>query len=344
MNPRSLDIVACGAVTPVGLTAAQSCAAIRAAISNFEDVLPLPPPAEPVVGARVPAHSRLRSTEHFWLLNLAARAIGECLDTADEANRTALLAVVPEDFRKHPAVTGLADVGSLREQIEEQLGVRFSPESKILRDGHAGALKALGLASELLGGGRADACIVGGVDSLLNETDIERLQSSSRLRGPNIAQGVVPGEAAAFLRVTSSQDPAHALARVLGVGVANEPDAVLGERYSQGRGLQSAVQDAISSAGVPEAQIAFRVSDMNGERYRAWESFLAECRSYRTRREAFPAWYPAASIGDVGAAAGAMSVVTAAVGMSRGYAPGHSAICEGASDEGLRAAIVLTRV
>jgi 3-oxoacyl-[acyl-carrier-protein] synthase-1 len=77
---------------------------------------------------------------------------------------------------------------------------------------------------------------------------------------------------------------------------------------------------------------------MNGERYHAWDSVLASIRFYRTHRERLSVWYPAASVGDLGAATGALLLVVAATGIARGYAPGPLVMCEASSDEGLRAA------
>jgi 3-oxoacyl-[acyl-carrier-protein] synthase-1 len=82
---------------------------------------------------------------------------------------------------------------------------------------------------------------------------------------------------------------------------------------------------------------------MNGERYYAWDSMLAFTQFYRTRREHLPVWYPAASVGDLGAAAGALNVIVAANAIARGFAPGPYVICESSSDEGLRAACVIAQ-
>jgi 3-oxoacyl-[acyl-carrier-protein] synthase-1 len=83
--------------------------------------------------------------------------------------------------------------------------------------------------------------------------------------------------------------------------------------------------------------VGFRVSDMNGERYRAWESLFLEARFYRSYRAHLPSWYFSHSVGDIGAASGALSIVLAATAFAQGYAPGRFAMCESSSDEGLRA-------
>lgn len=335
-----INIVQCGAVTSVGLNAPQTCAAIRSGISGFRNAYALHPPEDPIIGASVPARSRLKQTPMEWLVNLAARAIGECIQGFTSTERTALIISLPEEYRNHPAVTPDSSDHFVH-MLQNRLDVQFHGSPILLRDGHAGALRGLKLAKEALTTGQVDHCVVGGVDSLLNESDIERLRATYRIYRPDNPQALVPGEGSAFMLVSAGNRHRHNLARLLGIGVARETDTVLDARYSQGRGLQHALTLALQDAQVAESTISFRVSDMNGERYRAWESLLAEARFYRTPRCCLVSWYAATSVGDIGAATSALAVVTAVVGIAKGYAPGPYAMCEASSDEGLRAACLL---
>lgn len=338
----SILIIGTGAVTAVGLTAPQTCAAMRARISGFSDVIFLPPPSEPVIGAKVPAGRALKKNPSEWLVNLAARAIRECIERIPLNNgRCALLITLPESYRQHPAITGLAGKNFLR-AVEARLQTRFHQSSTTLEDGNAGVIKGIALARNLLASD-VDYCVVGGVDSLLNRGDIDRLNLASRLHDEKNPQGVIPGEAAGFILLSrnTGNSVASPLAQILGLGIGMEQDTVLGERYSTGVGLRKALEMVIKDSGCEERQVSFRVSDMNGERYRAWESLICSTRFYRTRRERLPVWYPACSIGDVGAAAGALTIIAAVVGIVRGYAPGPIGMCEASSDQGLRAACVL---
>jgi 3-oxoacyl-[acyl-carrier-protein] synthase I len=337
---QTLDIVMTGAVTSVGLDAAQTCAAIRAGLARFSAVRPLPPPEEPLLGAAVPARRHVKSSPTVWLANLAARALRECLRPGGErGGRVALLLVVPEPARRHPAFDTI-DPESFRASLGKYLGQDFHERSCTVPAGHAGTQQALALADQLFGARAIDECIIGGVDSLLNDRDLERLTAAHRLGSPS-GQVAVPGEAAAFVRLRPAAPKGVAIARILGSGLAQEIDAVDGERWSQGRGLEAALAAATNAAGVPEANLSLRISDMNGERYKAWETVLSEFRFYRTQRPALPTWYPAASVGDVGAASGALQLVIAATAMARGYAPGPLAMCETGSDAGLRGASVI---
>lgn len=342
----SMLVAGCGAVTSVGLSATQTCAALRAGVAGFESVMVLPPPALPVTVARVPAAQRLKRTPAQWLCNLAELALRDCLSGFSIHGRSvAVVLCVPDQHRRHPAFAG-ATGEQLLGALERRLQIRRHPLSRVLDDGHASALKGIALARQVLSSGEVDLCIVGGVDSQLNPDDVERLLAADRLHEARNPQGVIPGEGAVFLALCR-EGSAHGtlpLAEIRGIGFAMERATILGERFSTGVALREALEAAANDAHCNESTIAFRSSDANGERYRAWESMLCGTRFYRTPRQSLPNWIAATSVGDLGAAAGAMSIVAASIGISRGYAPGPYAMCEASSDNGLRAACVLAPV
>ena len=340
----ALFVAAVGAVTPVGLTAAQTAACVRARVSLFTERQLLPPPAEGVVSAVVPARTTVKRTPHRWLAQLAARAIGEALaGITVDPSRTALILCVPEAFRHHPAL--LSDASNLFSTIVRILGRGpFSRTSASLDCGHAAVFQGLQLAQGLLTDGEVDACVVGGVDSLVHSNDVDRLAANGWLHGPANPQGTIPGEGAAFLLVSTDANlgGGQPLARITGVGTAVESDHALTERLATGQGLRQAIEKALVAAQIAEPDVGLRVSDMNGERSRAWDTMIGSMRAYRSRRERFPVWYPAAATGDLGAAAGGLGLLVATLGIARGYAPASCAVCEGSSDEGLRGAAVVT--
>jgi 3-oxoacyl-[acyl-carrier-protein] synthase-1 len=335
-----LILIGMGAVTSVGLSALQSCAAIRAGLSAFSEVMLFPPPREPVLGARVPAREHLKSPPEQWLVSMATRAIRESIaDRHLDARTTALLVALPDAHRRHAAVRGGA--AAILRGIEDRLQATFHSSSMAIERGRAGAFEALFLARRLLEGEVVRACLVGGVDSLVNGADAQRLSTAGRLHDFDNPQGVIPGEGAAFLLLTGDSRTERAIVQLAGIGLDREVDTALGERYAVGQGFRRAWTAAVESAGCDEAQVSFRVSDMTGERYHAWDSILASNRFYRTPRTGLRVWYPAACTGDLGAAAGALSVVFAANAIAQGFAPGPTAMCEGSSDDGLRAGCVV---
>jgi 3-oxoacyl-[acyl-carrier-protein] synthase-1 len=135
---------------------------------------------------------------------------------------------------------------------------------------------------------------------------------------------VIPGEGATAILVVRQgvHHKGGVLARIHGTATALETDSVFGKRTSVGDGLIKALANAVKRATLAESDIGFRVSDMNGERYRGNESMYVGARFYRTIREHLSTWYPAMSVGDLGAAVGPLLVIVAAMAMGKGYAPG----------------------
>lgn len=342
---RPLYIAGAGAVTPAGLNAPQTVAAIRAGLSAFEEMILNEPLGATQIVARIPAHSRLRRTDGQWLVNMAARAVGEALRSGTRASETtAILLTPPESFRNHPAYGDIAPPDFLT-AVMSATGQKFHAASRAADGGAAASIGLLERASEMMEQQGVEQVLLGGVDSLVNDTDFARLGQAGRLKGEDNAQGLVPAEAAAFVRLTRAPEgKAHVHTAVHGVGMALEPDSVLSERYSQGRALLGALRDAVNGSGPSEPDIDFVISNGNGERYSGWEQLITRPRFYRTRREILPTAYPAMTIGDIGAAGGALALMLAADSFLKDYAPGPTAVCELASENGLRAAAVMARV
>jgi 3-oxoacyl-[acyl-carrier-protein] synthase-1 len=358
---HDLELLASGAVTAVGLTAAQTCAAIRAGIKRNAPIeAQILAHQEPRIGARVSADPRLRSDDTQWLLNLAARALRECEASpaplqpepgalGDKAP-AALLYLMPEQHRAHPL--GQLGDSELLVRLELLLDRRFGPSSRVLRSGAAGCVEALGLARELIDGGATTRCLIGGADSLLRRADLDALGRDNRLLGPTQSQGLVPAEGAAFMLIgraepnTTAGSPTQNI-RVRGLGIGYERNTVLGSESSVGEAFSSALTTAIADAGISESEIDFVSGNYNGERYDAWETSHANARSYRTRRERLPVMWPAASVGEIGVAGGVLAIVAAAAAITDEYAiaadgaAGTIASVQVRSDGELRGVVVL---
>lgn len=342
---RPLYVSGAGAVTAAGLNARQTLAAIRASLSAFEDAVLATPFGATQVVARIPARSRLRRTEGQWLVNIAARAVRETLLTGKiNSEATAILLTPPESFRNHPAYADIAPADFLA-AIIATTGQKFHASSRAADGGAAASIGLLERAAELMELQDVEQVLLGGVDSLINAVDLARLGQARRLKSEENAQGLIPGEGAAFIRLTRAPDgKAQIQVAIHGVGLAHETDSVLSERYSQGHALLEALRDAVKGSGPSEPDIDFVVSNGNGERYSGWEQMLTRPRFYRTRREILPTALPAMTVGDIGAASGALVLMLAADSFLKEYAPGATAACELASENGLRAAAVLTHV
>jgi 3-oxoacyl-[acyl-carrier-protein] synthase-1 len=340
MNPI-LSIEACGAVTPIGLTMAQTYTAIQAGVSNFSAVRWRLPTDEPSFGARVPAAASLQQDWCTWSTNLAVRAVRECADGRSIApGRTALLWCAPDAPRLEAT---FADMAQRRPcaRIEARLGLRFSPRSREFAGGPAALADALLCAQDLLAAGEVEWALVGGSDSLVSHDEIERLHARNRIHSGAQPHGLFPAEGACCLLVTSPAREHHPLARVLGCARASEQHTLLGPTLSVGDALRDAFEHATARAGVHESSVAFICSNTNGERHADIEVNHARMRFFRTRREDFPVWLPSARVGDIGAASGALTLAVAAMGLARGDGVGPSAMCELLSEGPLRAACLV---
>lgn len=348
VTDASIEILGYGAVTAVGLTAAQTCAAIRSGIKRFAPIeAQLLDDEEPQIGARVSADPRLRADPGEWLLNLAGRALLECVGKPAAGDEPALLWLVPEDYRGHPLCAGVSDSELLR-RLEALLGVGFAPCSRVLRSGAAGCIEALGIARELLDVGAVAGgvgCVIGGADSLLRKVDLEQLARRDRLLGPKQSQGLVPGEGAAFVRVGRGGGAASEAGRapvcVRGIGLGYERATVGGTQYSVGEAFASALETATQDADIPEREIAFIAGNYNGERYDAWEHTHALLRGYRTARERLPVVWPSGSTGELGVAGGVLALVVAAAAIEGEYAAGDTASVQVRSEGELRGVAIV---
>lgn len=334
-NP--LHVLGHGAVTAVGLDAAQTCAAIRAKIKRFGPLsAQLLEHEEPPIGARVAADRRLRADDREWLLNLAARALGQC--SPGLTAEAALIWQVPEPHREHSLTAGVSDEALLAE-LAARLGKPLSEHSRVVHSGAAGLIEGLALARELIDSGQVERCVIGGADSLLRQIDLDRLARDQRLLGPGRSQGVVPGEGAAFVVVGRGQGtPA-----IYGLGLGFERKTVLTGQLSVGDGFVQAFEAAIhDNHGIAEPAIDFVAGNCNGEHYDAWELSHAQARCYQTRRERLSTVWPARSTGELGVAGGAMALIVASVAIAEGYAAGPTATVQLRSEGELRGVAVLS--
>lgn len=345
-----LVVICSGALTAVGLSSMQTCVAVRAGISAYQESGYLLETAEweRIVAAIVPLRptpTRAKPCGRFAALTRLALA--ECLaGTRIDAAETALFLGLPEGHRLDRFKQWFGE--DLLTTIQEGIARGFHPMSQVLPYGNAAVFSGLLKARDLLRRGSVRWCVVGGVDSFLNTADLNRFEHGWRLNREGEAQGLVPGEGAAFVVVTTTDHIGDRppLGIIAGVGIAEEvaDTTVLSDGHPTGKGLQLALAAAVSDAGIHESEIGLRVSDLNGERYGAFDSMLAVSRFYRTNRDGLPIWHPAESFGETGAAVGALLLVIALDGISRAYAPASTVMCEVSSEAGLRGACLLRGV
>ncbi len=123
------------------------------------------------------------------------------------------------------------------------------------------------------------------------------------------------------------------LGRILAVGRGEEPRCWWGQDPTIGTGLTHAFQAAFRGPAAPAGQVRVTYSDMNGEGWRAEEWSYAYVRTGKRHASPLDHRHPAASWGDVGAAAGPLLVGLAALDLARYFDPDTTALVWAASDQ-----------
>lgn len=336
MSHAPLLVLGWGMTTAVGLTAAASCAALRARLDGLRETRFVLSGGRPLVGAEVPLDPPLRGLQR--LAYLVAGPICECLDQEPglrPENVPLLLGVAEVD---RPGRLGGMDE-ALLPAVEEMTGCRFHPASRLLPMGRVAGAFGIREAARLLGSYRIPRVIVAGVDSYLLSATINAFLVRNRLLTAQNSNGFIPGEAASAVLV--GRRGTGAALRILSLGTAAERATIEGEEPLRGEGLATAFSQALRAAGLQLGQIGCRLSTLSGEQYFFKELDLATVRLLRGKHDEIELWHPAASVGETGAAACTNSIVLAAGATRGGWAPrGGRFLIAAANDDEHRAALV----
>jgi 3-oxoacyl-[acyl-carrier-protein] synthase-1 len=341
-------ITAMNSITAVGGCAASTAAAVRAGIARvaiYEDYLD--DEGNPIQAARIafewedgePADQEERlqalAFESFARLSATPGAI-------DPKAPLHVLLGVAHPERPGPRYEGEpADLGErllAHCDIPQRLPVQY------FMQGNASAFQALLAAAHILVQDPYAQCIVGAVDSLLDETTLDWLELRARLKSDTYGrhQALAPGEGVGFFLVESeraARDRRHVpVARVLAIGLAEEADTALTDTPTRAQGMTSALRQVLQRVR-PET-IGAVFSDMNGEFYRAKEWANASARCLQSAPRDRELWHPAEFFGDVGSAWGALSINLAATFLAKGILR-ETALCVASDDHGARGAVAL---
>lgn len=313
-------------VSPVGYTAASTCAALRAGISAFEELDYRDRIAMPIRGARVDAIAPSRRGRER--LRMLARLIIESIepDVATALPWKEMPLILCTRERETPG----ARLNGMFSGLQFPDGSEFTERPTVhIAAGQPAAFAALMQARKMLGEG-VPACLILAVDSLIDARTLAWLDSQMRLKTSETTDGLIPGEAAC-LTVVSRKPLTPRYLVVRGLGLAAEASTAINEEPFRADGLTTALKTALAEARTEMHEVAYRISDVAGESYAFEELVLAQMRNMRQTRPEQPVWHAADCIGDTGATAGLIQFAWAEQAFSRGYAPGDLAALHGSS-------------
>jgi 3-oxoacyl-[acyl-carrier-protein] synthase-1 len=336
MNRVQPAILRTGLVTSVGLSAASSCAAMRARLSNPSETRFIDSGGAWIMAHQVELDQPWRGLAK--LSRMACMAIREALrDIPQTAWAGIPLLLCVAERERAGRLSGLEE--ELLGQIETLLGVRFAPQSAVLPMGRLAAAAALFRARELLQSGAYPQVLVVGTDTLLTAGTLGGLDQQERLLNERNSNGFMPGEAAGAVLLGSGAHGSYL--HCDGVGFSTEAAHVASEEPLRAEGLTRSIRAALEDAGCGLHELDFRLTDLSGEQYYFKEAALALTRTLLQRKEEFDIWHPAESIGETGAASGLAVLALADAACRKGYAPGPGILTHFGTDDGQRAAVVL---
>jgi hypothetical protein len=348
-------ITGLGMVTAIGHGAVESCASLRAQI-----VRPRPLPFQVLssdeMGARAATGHCLHGlVEGFTglarLVKLGGLALEDLIRAAD-------LPVSEARFLHQTALSiGLSPTRQdewdfydefLAEKLPERLlrhaGLAIPAQNvSVLRGGHASGLLALQQGMQLLRSQQFQRVIVLGIDSLVEDHALQWLASRRRLKTPEQAVGLMPGEAGAAVLLERPAEAKRRTAQVqgllTGLGSNRIQDMTSRKGAESGRALAQAIRQAWP-ASIPVGDL---YGDLNGEQDRAMEWGCAQVLLRETHDlDAMRLFAPAECLGDTGSASGLIALGAALRSFARGYAGGQHALVWSSSDSGEFAAARLS--
>jgi 3-oxoacyl-[acyl-carrier-protein] synthase-1 len=339
-------VVGVGARTSVALTARHTAFLLRSGVAGFHEAPLLDVEEEPVTIGNVPTLDPLLVGADRVLL-LAQAALDEALDVLDErisGLRVRVVLGLDEILGRKIGVTPThADLLSIA--IHEHT-MKRKPAAVVVEAvarGEASPGLRLTAACDELAKGQVDVVLLGGSHSDYDPEIIQRLSSLGRLFGGGNINGVIPGESAAFLVLTT---PGFARKHDLaprawlhGVGQGFEkagPDN--DEPASEALGITLAVETATAGMEADELRAGWVLTDVTAEMHRQLEWQAMFIRGQRFFGP--PQWVDAHAhkLGRMGAAALPLQVAIAATAWRHGFGPHPLALSTVGSDSGERVA------
>jgi 3-oxoacyl-[acyl-carrier-protein] synthase I len=333
---KTLRVVAAGLCCAVGYTAQAASCALRAGMDHFQESEFITQNGQPVRVARLPDSENWGSER---LAQWMAHALNDCLNHAGALQDAQLMTLWLTAEASRPGIEQrhAHEAATLSKRL---FPVPLSPASEVLRAGRAGLGPVLGRAHGLLAQGACKQVLVLGADSYLQAETINHYLQAERLLVPGNRDGFIPGEAAAAVLLELAEPDAPGL-HILGWGQGDEPGRPDGSVPTRATGLSTALRNAFEQAGIDCNDLAFRLSDQNGEGFFAGEAANAFTRVAVDGGTTPMVHTTADCVGEVGAATGPLMLAWLHHLLQQPDRPGDCGVIHLANDDGLRSAVVV---
>ena len=348
--PSDVVICACGAVTPLGLTAAQSAASVRSGLSAFSETSIMDRSFEPLVMALVPDEDLPPPDDRFVgenaltfrqqrMMRLLKMAVGEVQLQIPKIPGCHVFVGLPE------AAPDDTSLQTFRKALSGWLaGYPVAAQVVLVNGGRAGGQMAVHEAAQSISRGRCAVALVCGADTYLDLALLGQLDMEKRLNRANVADGFTPGEGAACLLLASAAEARRlnlpVLADLVATSVGQEPGHMYSREPYRGDGLSGAFDLLLRNGATLARKVPTVFSSMNGENHFAKEWSVAFMRHRDHIEEDFRIEHPADCLGDTGAACGPIMLALSCVGLQKGYLVGP-VLVYASSDRAPRAACVI---
>lgn len=299
-----------------------------------EDALPpLPPEIEELEAPELPSRARR-------LLRLATPVLEAVAAEAGEGPHALYTGLPQLDAAKTPWLGSFHRLLGVCARVPIDLAT-----SRTFPLGRAAGLLALEAGLKALEQGVVQTVIVGGVDTFFDLHLLDELDDEGRILGPGVADGFIPGEGAGFL-VMKAQTPSTGAGRtILALGAASLPDPGhrYGEEPAKGEGLAKTLEHLRAGLDLPPPPVGTTFAGFNGESFDAKMWGVAHMRHTDFFSPAMSLQHPASTMGDTGAASGAIMSALAANALSQGHRMGPAFVWA-ASDREARACALIGMV
>jgi len=336
--------------TPTGLCSASTYAAFKAGVDNKREIPFLDNAGDELTGSFLDLGAM--KTRSFRIMIYLRTLFDELVakTSAEELVCTPIILLLPEDFplTAVDVSTALAsdpDNNSVPEESSGYLSpsVTIHPEFIHRVHGHAtDGFTALQLAKSVLDKGSYDTVFLCAADSLINAVSLQSLDSHHRLLTNRNSDGMIPGEAAAGVMLTSASK--GAMCYVNGVGYGSESSTLYNDIPLRAEGICQATRQALDHASLQMHDIDTRISDAAGESFHFKEQALMVNRLLRQNKEHFDLILPARTLGHTGCCTSLCALALTAMKLNNpDNLDTHALLCSG-DDDGHRAVVVSSKM